>query len=499
MKPILLELKNISKAFPGVKALSDVSFSLGEGEILALIGANGAGKSTLMNVLGGVVTRDAGDIFIDGQPVSIQHPADARRNRIAFVHQELTILPKLSILDNLLISSFPEKFGFIEQRKAVERAVQVLNQVGSNLHLNMRVMDIGPGDQQLVEIARVLLMEPRIVIFDEPTSSLSDREKERLFNLIRGLKEKKVGIIYITHLLDEVFSIADRIAILRNGEMVSSGRMGEYTRERIIKHMTGSEGQTLQHKKKIKQEQVVLEVEGLSSQGLLKDVYFQLHRGEILGLWGLLGSGRTELVRAIVGLDPLDAGIIRINTEKGLKKVKPQDATRWIGLISEDRRNEGLFAPMTVKFNISIANLKAFLSNIWPFINEEVEEKSSQEYVERLKIKLNRLDQRVETLSGGNQQKVILSRWLQREPIIYLMDEPIKGIDVGAKMEIKNLILELAGKGAAILLISSEIDELMGVCDRFLVMCRGQLTGEFPATVRKEQLIGAATQLQAAE
>lgn len=499
MKPILLELKNISRTFPGVKALSDVSFSLSEGEVLALIGANGAGKSTLMNVLGGVVTRDAGDILIDGQPVPIQHPADARRNRIAFVHQELTILPKLSILDNLLISSFPEKFGFIEQRKAVERAVQVLNQVGSNLHLNMRVMDIGPGDQQLVEIARVLLMEPRIVIFDEPTSSLSAREKERLFNLIRGLKEKKVGIIYITHLLDEVFSIADRIAILRNGEMVSSGKMGEYTRGKIIKHMTGSEGKTLRQRTKIKQQQVVLDVDGLSSPGLLKDIHFQLHQGEILGLWGLLGSGRTELVRAIVGLDPLDAGIIRINTEKGLKKVKPHDATRWIGLISEDRRNEGLLAPMTVKFNISIANLKAFLSKIWPFINEQVETKSSQEYVERLQIKLNRLDQRVETLSGGNQQKVILSRWLQREPIIYLMDEPIKGIDVGAKMEIKNLILELAGKGAAILLISSEIDELMGVCDRFLVMCRGQLTGEFPATVRKEQLIGAATQLQAAE
>jgi ABC-type sugar transport system ATPase subunit len=497
MKMPLLQLQNIHKSFPGVKALTNVSFTLNGGEILALIGANGAGKSTLMNVLGGIVTRDSGEILIDGKKIQITHPLDAKKNGIAFVHQELTILPKLSILDNLLVFSFPEKLGIIQYQQAVRKAKSVLDQVGCRFDLNMRVMDIGPGDQQLVEIARVLLLEPRIVIFDEPTSSLSAREKERLFELIRHLKEKHVGIIYITHLLDEIFSIADRVAILRNGELVSEGRLKEYSREKIIRHMTGAERRALQHKKTGKQKPAILQVEGLSSRGLLKDIHFDLHQGEILGLWGLMGSGRTELVRAIVGLDPVDSGSLLIRFGDEMKPVKLQHANQWIGLISEDRRSEGLFAPMTVKVNMTIANLKAFLSRVWPLIDQKAEKLSSEDYVRKLQIKVNSLEQRMETLSGGNQQKVIISRWLQRNPIIYLMDEPIKGIDVGAKVEIKNLILDLAGKGAAVLLISSEIDELMSICDRFLVLCRGQITGEFPATVRKEELIRAATQLQA--
>jgi len=495
MKKSLLHLKSISKSFPGVQALKDVSFELDRGEILALIGANGAGKSTLMNILGGVIQKDSGEILINGENVQMRNPGDARRNGIAFVHQELTILPKLSILDNLLISSFPEKSGFIKQKEAIQTAQSVLERVGCNLDINMKIMDVGPGDQQLIEIARVLLFDPQVVIFDEPTSSLSKREKDRLFVLIQQLKSNDVAVIYITHLLEEVFSIAEKVAILRNGELVSEGLLKLYTRGKIIKHMTGAESQTL-HKKKQKQDQpCLLEVSGLSSHGLLKDISLKLYQGEILGLWGLLGSGRTELVRAIVGLDPMDAGTIKIRIKEDLRVVKSQNANRWIGLISEDRRNEGLFVSMPVKVNMTIANLKAFIGKIWPFLNFKAEDKSSREYVQKLHIVLSSLEQKIETLSGGNQQKVIISRWLQRNPIIYLMDEPIKGIDVGAKVEIKNLILDLVENGAAVLLISSEIDELMSICDRYLVMCRGQITGEYPSNASKEKLIGAATNL----
>jgi ABC-type sugar transport system ATPase subunit len=496
MKTPLLQLKNISKSFPGVQALTRVSFDLHQGEIMALIGANGAGKSTLMNILGGVIQKDGGEILINGDGIQMRNPGDAKKNGIAFVHQELTILPKLSILDNLLISSFPQKYGFIEQGRAKQMARSVLEKVGCNLDLNMRIMDIGPGDQQQIEIARILLLDPQIVIFDEPTSSLSKVEKDRLFALIKQLKSKNVSVIYITHLLEEVFSIAEKVAILRNGELVSEGPLKNYTREKIIKFMTGIESQVLHKKKSKENEPCLLEVSELSSRGLLKDINFKLYQGEILGLWGLLGSGRTELVRAIVGLDPIDTGTIKIKVKNDLQVVDSQKTNKWIGLISEDRRNEGLFSSMPVKVNMTIANLKAFIGKIWPFLNLKAEDKSSREYVQKLHIKLSSLEQRIETLSGGNQQKVIISRWLQRNPIIYFMDEPIKGIDVGAKVEIKNLILELAENGAGVLLISSEIDELMSICDRYLVMCRGQITGEFQSNVSKEKLIGAATNLQ---
>ncbi|MGV8026422.1 MAG: sugar ABC transporter ATP-binding protein [Anaerolineaceae bacterium] len=496
MNSPFLQLRNISKEFPGVKALNNVSIDAFRGEVTALVGANGAGKSTLMNILGGVIRKDSGEIFINNEKVEIHNPSDAKLNGIAFVHQELSILPKMSIIDNLLFNSFPQKLGIIESKKAYKLAVSTLQKVGFNLDTHLKIRDVTPGDQQLVEIARVLLSNPSIVIFDEPTSSLSNREKDHLFEQIYKLKKDGAAVIYITHLLEEVFKIADRLVTLRNGESVSQGLIKDYTPETIIKHITGLDcNQFVKKQSKKTSKECVLKVEKLNSQGLIKNISFDLSRGEILGVWGLMGSGRTELIRAIIGLDPIDSGNIFIGTQKGLQCIKPNEAKKWIGIITEDRRKEGLFFSMAVNWNITIANLKELIGKVWPFINKNLENKTTNNYIKRLNIKVSSINQKVETLSGGNQQKIIISRWLQRNPIIYFMDEPFKGIDVGSKVEIKRIIQELASNGAAVLLISSEIDELISICSQYIVLCRGQLTQEFSENVTKEKLIEASTSL----
>jgi len=500
MNSPFLQLRNISKEFPGVKALNNVSIDAYKGEVIALVGANGAGKSTLMNILGGVIRKDSGEILINNKKVEIHNPSDAKSYGIAFVHQELSILPKMSIIDNLLFSSFPKKMGIIESKKAYEIAISTLQKVGFNLDPRIKIRDVTPGDQQLVEIARVLLFNPSIVIFDEPTSSLSNQEKDRLFEQIKNLKKDGATVIYITHLLEEVFKIADRLVTLRNGESISQGLIKDYTPETVIKHITGLENnQFIKERPQKSSKDCVLKVEKLYSQGLLKNINFDLHRGEILGVWGLMGSGRTELIRAIIDLDPIDSGNILIGTQKGLQRIRPEEAKKWIGIITEDRRKEGLFFSMAVDWNITIANLKELIGRVWPFINRNLENKTTNAYIKRLNIKVSGINQKVETLSGGNQQKIIISRWLQRNPIIYFMDEPFKGVDVGSKIEIKRIIQELASNGAAVLLISSEIDELISICSQYIVLCRGQLTQEFSENVTKEKLIEAATSLNLIE
>lgn len=487
-----LRMINVSKQFPGVQALKDVNISACRGEALALIGANGAGKSTLMNVLGGVVQSDEGQILIDGNQIEIKNPIDAANNGIAFVHQEMALLPTLTVAENMFISSFPKQSGFIDQEVMREQCSRVLSRLESTITPDTTVRDLSPGDQQMVEIARALLSEPEILIFDEPTSSLTRNEKELLFDVIKILKDQGVAIIYITHLLDEVFDVCDHGVILRNGKVVGKGCIEEWNYEYVVRMMIGAEEITEYYGEKFLQHgDVILNVEDLCREGVLHNISFEMHAGEVLGLWGLLGSGRTELARAVAGLDPIDEGSIRVRTNGELREIQARRTREWIGMITEDRRDEGLLLPMPVKDNMSLANLPQLIS-IWPIVSRKREVETVQEYVNRLNISITGIDQRVETLSGGNQQKVIVGRWLQKHPPIFIMDEPTRGLDVGAKAEISRIIEELAKSGTGILFISSDIDEMIRLGHRFLVLDHGRIVDTFSKEATKDDLIAAS-------
>lgn len=489
-----LVMTGIKKSFPGVQALKGVSFEAFPGESLAMIGANGAGKSTLMNILGGVVQPDEGQISIDGQETPIHSPSDAARHGIAFVHQELALMPTLSILDNMLISSFPRRNGLIDYERGEVLCREALSRLGYEFNLRMQVRDLSPGDQQIIEIARTLLGKTRIVIFDEPTSSLTSREKERLFEIIRYLKSEGTTIIYITHLLDEIFTICEKVVILRNGEKVAQATVKDLTRDAIVEKMIGSQEVVNYFQHHARQPgPVLLTVENLHREGYLDKINFSIRRGEVVGLWGLLGSGRTELFRAMMGLDQITGGRIMLDMGRGARPIKPHSGKNPMGLVTEDRRTDGLLLPMSIRQNLSLANLRNFISRLWPFIARAREEAAAGEYVRKLSIKSTSIEQRVATLSGGNQQKVVVGRWLQTSPLVFLMDEPTRGLDVEAKAELHSIISGLADSGAAVMFVSSDLDEIMSLSDRFLVMVRGRLVRELPRETTKHELLATAS------
>jgi ribose transport system ATP-binding protein len=493
-----LQMQGIRKAFPGVQALKDINIEAFSGEALALIGTNGAGKSTLMNILGGILRQDDGQIFIDGEQVSIRNPLDASKKGIAFVQQEMTLMLKMSIADNLFISSYPQKRGLIDYKDTEVRCASALKRLGYGFSPRTLIRDLGAGDRQIVQITRALLTNPRIIIFDEATSSLTSREKDRLFKVIETLKQDRVTIIYITHFLDEVFTVCERAVVLRNGETVGQGIIRELTQEKLVSMMIGQVetiGPHAQSKQQDqKKEHVLMKVSGLGRKDILRNINFTLRAGEIVGLWGLLGSGRTELARSIVGLDPLDEGKIEIVVNGKLEAVRPRDAHQQIGIITEDRRVDGLSLSMSVRENMSAANLKKLVGRIWPFINKRKEKEQCQELVSRLEIKITNINQSVGTLSGGNQQRVVVGRWLQKNPSIYIMDEPTRGLDVAAKLYICQIIGELASKGAGIIVIMSDLDEILSVSHRFLVMKEGEIVAELTSKegIRHELMAYAA-------
>jgi ABC-type sugar transport system ATPase subunit len=483
-------MRAICKAFPGVVALDRAELTAHFGRVTALVGANGAGKSTLMNILGGIVARDTGEIIVAGRQVALRTPIESLHAGIGFVQQELNSLPTMSISENIFIDAFPRKFGGIDYQECNRRSQVLLQRLGCDLNPTAIVGELSVGDRQLVEIARALRRDPKLLIFDEPTSSLSRRERERLFEVIRGLRVEGVAIIYISHFLDEIFEISDNLAVMRNGRTVFSGEIGSLNERDLIRHMMGArENEAPLQRRRPAHSSELLRIEGLNRGDALKDVTLTLKAGEVVGLWGLLGAGRTELLRALVGLDPIDEGALSWSEAGRTISISPSELYRHAGFVTEDRRGEGLFLNMSVGENIVMPNLGA-ISRLGLVLGGE-QRRAAGAMITRLGIKVSGQEQRVATLSGGNQQKVVFARWLASAPKLLLLDEPTRGLDVDAKTEILRLVNELADAGTAVLLVSSELEELTRACDRYLVMIRGRIVAELPSDATREQLVNA--------
>ena len=473
MKPYLLEMKNIHKRFPGVYALKGVDLTLSAGEVVALVGENGAGKSTVINVLGGIHPKDDGEILIDGQDAHIDGIQSARDRGISIIHQELVLVPHLSVAENIFLNREPVRGGLVDFGQIYRDAQHFIDELGLNLRASDQVASLTVAQQQMVEIVKAVSFQARIIVMDEPTSSLSDREIESLFANIRTLKNRGIGIIYSSHRLSELEQIADRVTIFRDGQSVGSYRVGKVSQDEIVRQMVGREVVNYYTRTFCASDKVVLEVKGLTSDKV-QDVSFQLRQGEILGFAGLVGAGRTEVVKALLGFDPLRSGEIRIDGQPVQIRRPAQAYARKIGFIPESRREESLFALQSNRFNLSIRVLGDFIHGC--FVDSRRENAIAEEYREKLSIRMASQDTLIQNLSGGNQQKVIISRWLAAKPNILIMDEPTRGIDVGAKAEIYELMNQLAAEGMAILMISSELPEVINMSDRVVVMREGRVS-----------------------
>lgn len=477
----LLEIKDISKGFPGVQALQGVTLELSRGEVLALVGENGAGKSTLMKILSGIYARDSGTIKVDGRDVHISNPRDAQELGISIIHQEMNLLPHLTVAQNIFIGRDPRIGPFLKERALREQTKELLDRLGIALRPNDVVGSLTVAQQQMVEIAKALSFEStKILIMDEPTSAISMAETQVLFRLIKSLREQGVGIVYISHRMEELRQIADRVTVLRDGRYVGTRNMDEVTDEEIITMMVGRElaayADTRQQPLR-GADDVVLSVRGLSTPSLLKDVSFDLHKGEILGFAGLMGAGRTETARAIIGADPISAGEIVVNGQ--VRKISgPEVAVRHgIGYLPEDRKRHGLMLEQDVNFNSLMSALKK-VTNALGFLLFRKETQITDQYIESLSIKTPSGKARVKNLSGGNQQKIVIAKWLARDCDILIFDEPTRGIDVGAKEEIYKLLQELSDQGKALIVISSELPEVLRLAHRVVVMSEGRVTGQ---------------------
>ena len=477
----LLTIEGVSKSFPGVQALKDVKLNLNSGEVLALVGENGAGKSTLMKVLSGIYKRDEGIIKLNNQEINVDGPLQAQKLGIAIIHQEMNLMPHLTVAQNILIGREPRKFFGIacDDKELNRRAKILLDELNLSLEPTQVVGSLTVAKQQMVEIAKALSYDSKIIIMDEPTSALTQSETEVLFKIINNLRKSGKGIIYISHRMEELTKISDRITVFRDGKYIDTLVTKDTQISKIISLMIGREvAQDLRPEtvRKFSDKEIALEVKGLSTKNLLKDVSFQLHKGEILGFAGLMGAGRTELALAIVGKDQITEGQIIVNGKK-VKINNPADAvSNGIGYLSEDRKRFGVLLNQDVKFNIVLSNLRKITSK-FGFVNNNQSRLSSTAAVKNLSIRTPSIDQMVKNLSGGNQQKVVIGKWLTRETDVLIFDEPTRGIDVGAKDEIYKLLQELVSQGKSIIMISSELPEILRMSDRILVMCEGRVTG----------------------
>ncbi len=471
--PALLKLDNVSKEFPGVKALSGVSFDLRAGEVHAVCGENGAGKSTLMKIISGVYQPNSGSITYKGAPVRFASTLESEAAGIAIIHQELNLVPHLSVAENIYLAREPRRGFLVDRKKLIADAKRCLDRLGVSINTNVQVRTLSVAQCQMVEIAKALSLNANVLIMDEPTSSLTEQEAQLLFKVIRDLKSQGTGIIYISHRLDEMQEIVDRVTVLRDGRYVSTDDFADLTVDEIVARMVG---RSLEDKfpepTRQPADDVIFSVRGLTRRDVFENISFDIRRGEILGFAGLMGAGRTEVARAIFGADPLDAGTIMLDGRE-LKVSNPRSGIdAGIAYLSEDRKAQGLAIAMPVDANLVMARMQA-VSNSLGVIDRKQQRDASQHYVDLLNIKTPSLDQPVRLLSGGNQQKIIIGKWLFREPRVMFFDEPTRGIDVGAKFAIYQIMDELAARGIAVVLISSELPEVLGMSDRIAVFHGG--------------------------
>ena len=491
MKPIV-QMEHITVEFPGVKALDDVQFSLERGEVHVLLGENGAGKSTLMKVLSGVYKRNAGTVFVDGQEVVFAGTKEAMAAGVNIVHQELNLIPYLTVAENIFLGREPKNGGVIAWKRLFQEADDVLHRLNVNLNPKAVLKTLSVAQQQMVEIAKCVSQNSKVIILDEPTSSLTDKEIDALFRIIEDLKAQGVGIVYISHRFDEIKRIGDRATIMRDGHYIDTVSIKETSIEAMIHKMVGRELSDMYPKVQVPIGEVVFEARHFSTRDKLNDCSLTIRKGEIVALAGLMGAGRTEFARAIIGADPITAGEVYLNGQK-LRIRSPEDAVRQgIGLLPEDRKHHGLVLGMSVEENITLASLKKTLRS--GVVSKKAENEFSMKYVEAMRIKTPHLRQKVKFLSGGNQQKVVIGKWLMTDCKVLIFDEPTRGIDVAAKAEIYRIMCELAGQGMAILMISSELPEVLGMSDRVVVMSGGSVTGEMARSdATQEKIMHLAT------
>jgi inositol transport system ATP-binding protein len=473
----LLTVENVRKEFPGVLALDDVSFRLKRGTVHALMGENGAGKSTLMKILAGIYTPDNGEFRLKGQPIRLKSPLDALENGIAMIHQELNLMSFMTVAENIWIRREPKNaFGFIDHGAMQRMTADLFKRLNINIDPEIQVRDLSVANRQMVEIAKAVSYESDVLIMDEPTSALTEREVDHLFTIIRGLREQGIGIVYITHKMNELFEIADEVSVFRDGRYIGTHASADVTRDQIIHMMVGREITQMFPKEDVPIGDVVLSVKNLSLDRVFHDVSFDVRAGEILGIAGLVGSGRSNVAETIFGVTPASSGKIEIRGEK-VNIDTPNTAIRHgMAFLTEDRKETGCLLILDVLENMQIAVLQDRFTKAG-FVNERAVSAVCQDMSEKLRIKTPTLNERVENLSGGNQQKVLIGRWLLTKPKILILDEPTRGIDVGAKAEIHRLISQLVKEGVAVVMISSEMPEVLGMSDRIMVMHEGRITG----------------------
>jgi len=497
VKEILLELKHITKRFPGVLALDDVNLKVAAGKVHVVMGENGAGKSTLMKIIDGIYHPNQGELLLYGKPMKINSPIEAMKNQIAMIHQELNTILDMTVAENIFLG---REFGsgiLYDAKRMNEEACKALAELNLRINPKVKMRELSVAKRQMVEIAKAVSMNARIIIMDEPTSAISDKEVDALFEIINEFKKRGVGIIYISHKMDEIFRIAEDITVMRDGKSIGTYSAEELDQNTLIAKMVGRNIENIYPKPlphALGAE--ILRIDRLSSKGAFRDVNLSLKAGEILGISGLMGAGRSELAESIFGMRKIDSGEISINGQK-VNISSPKDAIKaGLAFITEDRSQTGLNLKTTVKKDMSILTLKQFCK--WgQVIIKALENNLVDEGIKRLRIKVSSRNQSIKTLSGGNQQKVIIARWLLAEPEILIMDEPTRGIDVGAKYEIYNIMMELAARGKAIVVISSELPEIIGVCSRVMVMHEGIVTGELKKTeMTQESIMKLATKTE---
>jgi ribose transport system ATP-binding protein len=483
-----IQMNNIYKAFGTNQVLSGVDFELQEGEVHALMGENGAGKSTIMNILTGLHKRDSGTIQIDGQEKYFDSPKDAEKHGVAFIHQELNVWPEMTVLENLFIGKeLRSKFGLLKTKEMKALAKKQFEKLAVNIPLDRNAGLCSVGQQQMIEIAKALMTNAKVIIMDEPTAALTEREIEKLFEVINALRKEGVSIVYISHRMEEIFAICDRITVMRDGKTVDTKVISETNFDNVVRKMVGRELTDRFPERNPSVGKTMLEVKNATRNGVFENVSFSVKSGEVVGVSGLMGAGRTEIMRALFGLDKLDSGEIWLDGKKAAIK-NPYEAVKYgIGFITEDRKTEGLVLDFSIRDNMALPNLKSFSKK--GFIDDKTENEFVDLLIKRLQIKTQSGETNAKDLSGGNQQKVVIAKWIGIGPKVLILDEPTRGVDVGAKREIYQLMNELTDRGVAIIMVSSELPEVIGMSDRILVVHEGKISGELAKSEATQEKI----------